>query len=179
MPKNRILEEQKFTFIKNHLKNRVDEDTLIALWNQMCMSGFSILKFNSVIKPLSNSIMELLKKRCNFVTDEKFNENDKYYSLNSKNQYVSFNHITEFEGFDMDSLVIYVASKRTDVLETYGVKALNLFISNFNEENQKYAYDITCRFIQQGIINIFQNNWDNIYNAIKIFVEEKNNHVNL
>lgn len=177
MPKNRILEEQKFTFIKNHLKNRVDEDTLIALWNQMCMSGFSILKFNSVIKPLSNAIMALLKERCNFVTDEKFNENDKYYSLNSKNQYVSFNHITEFEGFDMDSLVIYVASKRTDVLETCGVKALNLFISNFNEENQKYAYNIICKLT--GIINIFQNNWDNIYNAIKIFVEEKNNHVNL
>lgn len=178
MSKNKILEEQKITFIKNHLKNRVDEDTLIALWNQMCMSGFSILKFNSIIKPLSNAII-VLKERCNFVSDEKFNENDKYYSLNSKNQYVSFNHITEFEGFDMDSLVIYVASKRTDVLETYGVKALNLFISNFNEENQKYAYDITCRFIQQRIINIFQNNWDNIYNAIKIFVEEKNNHVNL
>lgn len=179
MPKNKILEEQKFTFIKNHLKNIVDENTLIALWNQMCITGFSILKFNSIIRPLSNSIMELLKERCNFVSDEKFNKNDKYYSLNSKNQYVSFNHITEFEGFDLDSLVIYVATKRTDVLETYGVKALNLFINNFNEENQKCAYDITCKFIQQGIINIFQNNWDNIYNAIKIFVEEKNNHVNL
>lgn len=177
MSKNKILEEQKITFIKDYLKNMVDEDTLIALWNQMCFSGFSILKFNSVIKPLSNAVMALLKERCNFVTDEKFNENDKYYSLNSKNQYVSFNHITEFEGFDMDSLVIYVASKRADVLETYGAKALNLFISNFNEENQKYAYNIICKLT--GIINIFQNNWDNIYNAIKIFVEEKNNHVNL
>ena len=42
MPKNRILEEQKFTFIKNHLKNRVDEDTLIRIQEQAKMQYLSV-----------------------------------------------------------------------------------------------------------------------------------------
>ena len=74
-----ILEEKKLNTLKDILLTNIDTDILVEQWNDMCKSGYSILRFNSIIFSMDElSDMILLELIEDMGTN--FNYKHKYYA---------------------------------------------------------------------------------------------------
>lgn len=165
-----VLEEKKLNILKDILLTNIDTDILVEQWNDMCKSGYSILRFNSIIYSMDElSDMILLE----LIEDmgANFNYKHKYYAYTTEHKIISFNNPIEYNMFDPITLVHYLIGKSSNIWKNYEDDILNILISNFEDDIKDKSKLYIKNLINMAYIDIYKSNWDNIYKAIKGFIE--------
>ena len=169
MPKIKNIENKKLKALEKMLWKNIETIRLISLWNKMVDYEFKTFVRHFRIGDMSNIKSEPIEVLAIKMDCDNFNVEDNYYALNNNNKYISFNELKDYDMFDMKILIEFMIQYRSIELYNFKDEMYKLLLKEFT--NKDKAKEIIDNLSKYGIVDIFQNNWDNIVYSVNGIID--------